>query len=289
MSFTSYLAALAVVFIWAYNGIMIKVGVQEIPPMLLTMLRFVVVAALIVPFTRFPRGHFKTLMLLAFTFGFVHFGLLFLAMNYTEVGITMVLIQLGTPFTILLAVYFLNEHLTSKKIIGIIISFIGVICLMGSPNLPPLFAIMTLIISAFGWAITNIIIKQRAADIEPLTLTGWLSLFAIPIVGLASLVTEHNQVAAIAQASWAGWSSVLYSAIISSIIGYGIWYSLLKRYPINIVLPISLLSPVLGVILGTLLMHEALNSFKIIGTLLVIGGILFANIQRKRIILPPAK
>ncbi|QIQ22049.1 DMT family transporter [Zophobihabitans entericus] len=284
MSLSSYFLALVVVITWAYNNIAVKLGGVEIPPICLVTLRFVVVAILVVPFTRVSKEQLKVVVLLAFTFGLMHFSLLFVSLQYAEVGISAILTQLGTPFAILMACVFLKEKIKLKQIIGIFISFVGVVTLAGSPSMPPIPIIILLLGSALGWAVTNVIIKQKAANIPPLTLTAWVSFISIPVVGFTSFIFESGQLEALQKASWNGWFAVFYSAIGSSIFAYSIWYWLLKKYPINQVIPFSLLSPVFSVLFGILLLNEQVNIFKIIGSLLVIGGIFFATVDIKRLI-----
>ncbi len=103
-------------------------------------------------------------------------------------------------------------------------------------------------------------------------MTGWISFLAVPIVGLASLLLESDQLTAITHASWRGWFGILYSAICSSIVAYSLWYGLLKKYNVNLIMPYSLLTPVLAVIMGVLVLGDSMNLFKLTGALLVILG-----------------
>ena len=61
-------------------------GVTELPPLFMTMLRFLVVAVIVVPFTRVNKAQFKSVAIQAVTFGFLHFSLLFVGTQYTDAG-----------------------------------------------------------------------------------------------------------------------------------------------------------------------------------------------------------
>lgn len=285
MSLSSYGLAFFVVIIWAFNGIAIKTGLEEIPPLLMTLMRFSVAALIMVPFFRINKSQIKLVLLLAFTFGFMHFALLFLGMKYAEVGISALLVQLGTPLAIIMASFIFKEKLRVKQIVGIIISVFGVACLAGSPAMPPLFAVILLLFSALGWALTNIIMKKSTTVISPMVLTGWVCLFSIPIVALTSFMFESHQVDALLNASWRGWFGILYSGIASSVIAHSIWSWLIKRNPINLILPISLLGPVISVMMGALLLGETLNINKIVGTFLVVGGIFVCIVNLKTLLI----
>lgn len=281
MPFRDLLLGLFVIVIWALNIIVIKVGVAELPPLLMTTLRFMLVAVLLVPFYPVARAQLPFLLLLSVTFGSLHFALLFIGLGQAEAGTGALLVQMGTPFATLLAVFFLKEKLGLKRLIGLLLSFAGVIVLAGGPTLPSPLPLSILLMSALGWAVSQLLIK-RGPPIAPLALAGWVALFAVPQVGLGSWLLEHNHLHAIQQASWLGWGAVIYTAVMSSIVAYGIWYTLLRRHPVNRVVPMTLLVPVLAVGLGALLMDDSLGIHKLIGGGLVVAGIALIVIKFRR-------
>ncbi len=278
VSLRDVLILIVVVNGWAFNVIAMKFGLMELPPLFMLTLRFVLVAAMLLPFHRLTRRQLPGMLLLAFTFGFVHFGLMVIGMQTADAGTTAVFIQMGTPLAMLLAAFCLKERLGYRQIGGVLVAFTGVIILAGSPALTHWQGIMWLLISACGWACSTVIIK-RLPPIAPLAMTGWLSLFAIPLVGLSSWLTEQHQFTLLMQAGWRGWLGVIYSASGSSVLAYSLWYGLLKRYPASQILPWSLLSPALALLMGVAILHETLDHSKVLGTLLIVGGILLAVVR----------
>jgi O-acetylserine/cysteine efflux transporter len=281
MAMRHFLTILAVTFIWAFNNIAVKLGLVELPPLFLTWMRFVVVATLLVPFCPITFQQLPWLIILSFTFGFMHFSLLFLGLVYTDAGTGAVIVQLGTPIAMLLATVVLKERLRLIQILGIITSLSGVVVLSGSPTIPSWRVLFILICSATGWAISNLIVK-RIPSIKPVTMIGWTSLCAVPIVGFFSFFLESNQLYSLSHATWRGWFSILYSAIASSITGYTLWYTLLKKYHINVIMPYSLLTPVLSVFMGIIFLEDTINIFKVIGASLVIFGTAIAVINSRK-------
>jgi len=273
---------LLVVSIWAFNNVAVKWGLLELPPLFLTWMRFVVVAIALVPFCRINRTQLPWLIALAFTFGFMHFSLLFVGMRYTDAGTAAIIVQLGTPMAMLLAMLILKEKLRLIQLCGIALSLSGVAVLSGSPTIPAWWVLSILLCSAFGWAISNMIVK-KAPPINPLTLTGWISFLAIPLVGAASWLNESNQFTALYHAGWHGWFGILYSAIASSIVAYTLWYSLLKKYNVNLIMPYSLLTPVLAVLMGVFVLGDSMNSFKILGASLVVSGTAIAVVNLRNL------
>lgn len=282
MALRHFFLVLMVVCIWAFNNVAVKWGLLELPPLFLTWMRFVVVAIVLVPFCRVTRQQLPWLIALAFTFGFMHFSLLFVGMRYTDAGTGAIVVQLGTPIAMLLAMAILKERLTLIQLIGIGISLSGVVVLAGSPTIPAWWVLCILLCSASGWAISNLIVK-KSPPIKPLTMTGWIAFLAIPIVGISTWVMESNQFYALSHAGWRGWFGILYSALASSIVAYTLWYALLKKYNVNLIMPYSLLTPVLSVLMGIMVLGDSLNSFKIAGALLVVCGTAVAVINLRNL------
>ena len=282
MALRHFFLVIMVVSLWAFNNVAVKWGLQELPPLFLTLMRFVVVAIILVPFCRISRSQLRFLLPLAFTFGFMHFSLLFVGMSFTDAGTGAIVVQLGTPIAMLLAMAILKERLSPIQLLGIAISLSGVVVLTGSPTIPAWWVLLILLCSACGWAISNLIVKT-SPPIKPLTLTAWISFLAIPIVGSASWIMESHQLYALSHAGWHGWFSILYSAICSSILAYSVWYWLLRKYNVNLIMPYSLLTPVLSVIMGVLVLGDSMNSFKIFGALLVIAGTAIAVINLRNL------
>lgn len=272
MPLRDLLLGLTVIALWALNIIVIKLGVEEIPPLLLMTLRFTLVAALLVPLNPVSRYHLPFLLLLSVTFGTMHFALLFIGLGQAEAGTGAILVQMGTPFATLLAVIFLKEVLDARRLTGLVMSFAGVVVLAGGPTLPSPLPLILLLLSAMGWAISQLMIK-RGPSIPPLALAGWIALFAVPQVALGSWLFEHDQWQALASAGLVGWGAVAYTAIMSSIVAYGLWYGLLRRHPVNKVVPMTLLVPVLAVVLGVVLLDDGLGIHKITGGGLVVAGV----------------
>lgn len=269
---------LLLIVLWSFNGIAIKLGVSEIPPLLMTALRFLIVAIMVVPFTRLKKGQLPLVILISFTFGTLHFAMLFLGFARVDSGTGILMSQLGTPIATVLAVLFLKERLLIHQVGGLLISFAGIAVLSGGPAIPDASTLAILIVSAFGWGVTNILVKI-SSGLHPVTMAGWSSLFAIPQVVAASWLSESDQLEHLVQASWRAWCGVFYIAVMSSILAYSLWYGLLKKYPVNSIMPFSLLGPVGAIGTGCWLMGESLSFGKLLGAGLVIGGVALTSVS----------
>jgi O-acetylserine/cysteine efflux transporter len=267
-------AALAVVVLWALNFIIGKVGLSQLPPLLMMALRFAVVAILLLPFLGRARpAQGRLIVAIAVVLGGGHFGLMFTGLAGVDAGPAAIAIQLTVPFSALLAAVFFAERLGRGQMLGMLIAFAGVYVLAGEPErmTSPLHLVLV-VLAAFAWAVANVLIK-RLGPINVFTLNGWVALLAVPQFIAASLVLEAGQLPALAAADWRAFAAVGYMAVASSIIAYGLWYYLIERYPMNRVVPLTLLSPVLAVVFAVLLLAEPLSATMAAGGALTLAGV----------------
>ncbi|TVT54562.1 MAG: EamA family transporter [Sedimenticola thiotaurini] len=273
--------AIIVVIIWGFNFVVIKTAVAEIPPLALTAIRFTFVALLIAPFFRPTKQQLPKIAWLALILGCGHFGMLFIGLRGADAATTALMIQLGIPFSVILATLLFSDSLGWGRVVGMLLAFTGAALLAGEPQGATPLALGALLISAFCWAWANILIKQYSS-IHSMTIIGWMSLLAIAPLSAASYFLESNQLTAIQSASWTTWAALAYIVIGSSILAYYIWYRLLARLSINQVVPFSLLAPMIGVTAGILILDEAFTLYKALGGALTIGGVALIEIRQAR-------
>lgn len=266
-------AAFAVIFIWALNFIVAKVAVTQIPPNLLLALRFALVAILLARFLRPPGKPWRLIVALSVVLGGLHFGLLFFGLQGVDAGLAAIAIQLTVPFSLVLATIFYGERPGVLQYLGIAVAFVGVYVLGGDPTaMPSIPHLLLVITAALAWAFANIIIK-RIGVINVFVLNAWVAVFALPQFALASLLLEHGQWAALEAADWRGWGGIVFMAVGASIIAYGMWYYLIRKYEMNRVVPLMLLAPVLAVFLAVLLLDEPLTLRIIVGGVVTLAGV----------------
>lgn len=277
MSPRDILLALAIVVVWGVNFMAIKWGVAEVPPLLLTALRYVVATLPAIFFVRRPQVALGILIAYGLFIGVGQFGVLFTAIHLgMPAGLASLVLQLQTFFTIGLAVAFLGERPRGAQFLGAAIAFGGIV-LIGIEKLEgagfwPL--LMTVGASA-GWAISNIIVK-KAGKIDMLSFVVWSSLVPIlPLLLLSLAIEGPNAIPyGIGHVTWLGLGSLLFIGWISTDFGYGAWSNLLRRYPASIVAPFTLLVPIVGLTTGQLILGEAMSRLDWAGSALVFAGLL---------------
>lgn len=266
------LLATLVVVCWGFNYVAVKFSVAELPPLMTTALRFAIVAAAVVPFAPPKREHLAGLALLSLTMGSLHFGVLFYAMVRVDAAAAAIVLQACVPFGVIIGAVFFRERIGLQRALGIVLGFGGIVVLAGEPGESHPFAMALLLIAALCWAISSALFKV-IPSIPSLTYIGGTALFAVPQMLLASWLLESDQLAAMQSATVLGWGGVIFSAVGASIIGHGLWYGLVQRHDLSLVVPFTLLAPVIGVVSAVLILGEPLSIEKLIGGVLTMAGV----------------
>lgn len=283
------LAFLGVMIVWGFNFAMVKWGLLDFPPILMTALRFTLVAAVLVPFVPRPRGRWREVALVSVTLGFLHFALMFTGLHGIDAATAAIAIQLQVPFAALLAAIFFKDRIGWRRALGMAIAFAGVAIIAGEPRLSGSYLSLALVIAAaLIWAVSNIQVKALH-DVSGWTIAGWMSLLAVPQLLLCSFLLEDGQVAAIRTASWLGWSAVVYNGLAVMVLGYGVWYWLLKRHPVNVAMPFTLLLPIFGAASGVFALGERLTAGLLIGGGLTVVGVGIIILRRPTIADPASE
>jgi O-acetylserine/cysteine efflux transporter len=271
----------AVVALWGFSFVAIKVGLREIPPFALAALRFFCAAVPLVFFIRRPRMPWRYTVAYGFSIGFCQFGLLFLGMKLgMPAGLSSLVIQLQIFFTIGLAIAFLGDRLRKEDLLGAAIATVGVV-LLGIYKLQEgltatLVGFLLVIASAFAWGIGNVVAKRAARfDSDMLALVVWSSLVPPLPLALMSLGFEGGAKAwsAVASASPLAWACVLLLAWGATLFGFASWARLLHKYPTALVAPFALLIPVSGLASGAIFLGEGLAPLQMAGVALVLAGL----------------
>ena len=274
------LLALVVIFAWGVNFAVIKVGVADVPPLLLGVLRFLFAAFPAVLFFRAPRVPLRLYVLYGMTISVGQFALLFSAIHMgMPTGLASLVLQSQSFFTMLLAALVLKEHWRVNQLAGLLLAGVGLVLIGSAHGLSmPLAGFLLTVAAAVMWACGNIVTRAVGAygPMNQLAFVVWASL--VPPIPLLLLSVWLEGPAAI-QASllhlhWPALLAVLYLAWVATLFGYGVWTRLLARYPANRVAPFTLLVPLVGLTTGWLVFGETLTPVHFAGGALLMAGLL---------------
>lgn len=282
-----HLAALvAINLVWGFNFVVSKYAVGHFPPVFFTLLRFGLLAALLFPFLRWHRGRMERLLVAATLSGGLQFALLFWGIHLTD-GVASVAIatQLGVPFTTLMSILFLGEVIRWRRWLGIALAFAGVAVIGFQGGMLEHRAGLALVIaSAFVSSMGLVAVKSLGTSLKPLELQAWFAWSSVPLLLFLTLWLEEGQGAAIASAGAWEWGTVLYTALIASLVAHTGFYWLVSRYPVTSISPITLLSPVFGVCFGVLLLHEPITVRLLLGGALTFTGVFIIAMREKKLV-----
>lgn len=235
--------ALAVLtaILWGLAFVATRVGLDSFTPAQLAALRFVIAAA---PVLLLPRPAVPWPTLIA-------------------TGLT------------LFAALFLRERPTARQSAGMTVACAGLLLIVATAGDDlRLAGFLLTLVSAVSWGIGNIFLKRLGATAQ-LDLMVWLSL-VVPLPALAvSLVVDGPGAltASLRTATWDGWAAALYLGVVGTVIAYTLWGRLLRRYPVGLVAPFSLLVPFVGAASSAIAFGERFGGLRLAGMACVLAGL----------------
>lgn len=298
------LLVLLVILIWGVNFTVVKLGVADVPPMVLAAARYVLALFPAIFLVKKPAISLPMLLSYGLTVGVGQYAPLFYAMAIgMPAGVSSVLLQSQAIFTFLMAAAFLKEPTRPGQLAGLAIAVLG-LALMGAQSLlgradgiPPA-AFLMIIASAASFGASNIIARlasrqavRRGQTLDMFALVVWSCLVPpLPLLGIALLLDSPQAIlASLQRLNGMAAFSMLYLAYAATLLGFGIWNVMLGRYEAGRMSPMLLLVPVVGVLTSVILLGERLSSLQWAGISLILGGLVILNrLAPRPQISPPA-
>lgn len=260
-----------------------KAGLLYLPPVFFASLRFLIAAALLLPYVALrseplrPQSHIDYLTILA-SGGLVVAAanvFLFVGQQYTTSATAAILISLSPILTVGLAiVVFPSDHFTRRRISGIVLGFVGV-GIVAHPNPSNLlsatmFGMGILFLAAVALAVGGVALRYLQSSLSPLAITAWATL----VGGIAMLVLSLVQGEPVATTSWSSIAllAIVYNGVIATPISYIAYFSLLDSVgPLRVNL-LTYVSPLVTVFFGWLLLGEQLSLLTLVGFAVISTG-----------------
>jgi len=269
--------------IWGFNIVAVKLSADRFPPVFLTFLRFVIVGLVVWPWLRIRRGEMRWLLTAAICSGGLQFALMYsgvaLSENMSSIAIGG---QLGVPFATLLSVMVLGERIHWRRWLGIAMAFAGVVLIGFSPEVFSSWAGLLLVVFAAFVGAVGLVAIKRVRELEPLELQAWLAWGSVPLLLPLTLLLEDGQLASLSTAGVTGWSALLYSAVMASLVAHTSYFALIRRYPVSSVAPITVLTPLFSVFFAVLILGDALDGRMLAGGLLTLSGVTVILARERR-------
>jgi O-acetylserine/cysteine efflux transporter len=268
-------AALLMVTIWGFNFVVIRWGLNSVPPLTLTLLRFILAAFPALLFVRPPRAPWRLVAgygLFAFA---LQFSLLFGGMAAgMPTGLASLVIQVQAFFTIALVSLLTHERARPIQLIGGAIAGAGLVLVALHLPASTLLGFALVVAAAGSWATANVIVKRIPGD-RPLAVVVWGSAAAAVAMLPVTLHVDglDTILATLRGMDMAAWLGLAFQAWPTTLLAFGIWAWLLRKHPAVLVAPFTLLVPIVGMTCAVLLLGEEVTWWKLAGAALVLSGL----------------
>jgi len=277
MSGRHILLALAVVLVWALNFLVIRIGLQDLPPLFFAGLRFTITALPAVFLFGRQGMPWRLILGAGSCIGVGYFSLLFVGMKLgMPPGFAALVSQGQVVFTVLFAMTLLGETPSTLQAAGMAVALAG-LGLAGMERMGAIDAagLGLVVMAALFWGLGNVIIKRlgRGLQVDGFRLVLWMSLVPPVPNFLLSFWLEDGQWAQLAGLSGSGVFALAYTAFGSTLFGWGAWAWLLRRYSAPQVAPFSLLVPVVALVMSATWMGEEVTVRLALASALLLGGV----------------
>lgn len=274
------LLGLAIIFAWGFNFVVIRWGLDDLTPMMLGGLRFLVIAVIGSFFFARPKTPLKWILAYGLSLNFGQFAFLFTAMEFgMPAGLASLVLQSQAIFTLLFAALFFKEYVRPYQLlsIGVAASGLAVIGLHGEDTSMTAIGFGITLAAASSWALGNIVTKtiSRKGYQSNVNLIVWSCWFPpIPFfIGAYFIDGSHVMWSNIIQIDWQTLATLAYLSVVATIMGYGLWSYLMSRYSAGTVAPLTLGVPVVGLTSTAWILDEKIGSYQWIGIALVLAGL----------------
>lgn len=280
------LALIVANIIWGATSPIIKFSLENIPPLSLAFIRFLLASLILYPLIhkRISYGDLKNKWLWIYSLSGVTLNIIFFfyALQRTA-SINAPIIGSAGPIMVLIGgAVFLRERVKKAAIAGTIISFIGILLIIFQPLLEKgidgeMIGNLFLIVATLGAVISTVVGRKFLTPANAIGMTFW-SMFIGTLTFLPFMLLEYNQNPGwIANLDIRGWTGIIFGSIFSSLIAYTIYGWALAKLPAYRTSVFTYLDPVVAIIIAIPLLGEKLTPPFIIGSFLVFAGILIAE------------
>ena len=278
-----FLCLVVTAFGWALNWPLIKLLLQQWPPLfargLAGTFAAVILAALALgrrESLRVPREAMGRLVFASFTNVFAWMGFGTMAMKYVTVGEGALIAYTMPIWAMLFAWPFLHMRPTLRDIAALVLGIAGVALLLGADGFAfgaaKLTGIALALACAILFALGNVL-NREAFPMPPLVVVAWQVGLGCLVMLVLGIAFEHPDLGAITPL---GAASFVYMTLVPMSLCYLTWFETLRRLPPTSASTGMLLVPVIGVVSAAFILGEPLGLREVAAMVLTLGGVTLA-------------
>lgn len=276
MKIRHLLLAILITAIWGVNFSVIKLGLTTVDPFILAGIRFTLCALPAIFFIPKPDVQWRYIAGYGLVFGIGLWGVVNLGIKSgLSAGVASLVLQFSAFFTILLGGWMFKETVSRYQITGMVIALLGLFSIISIVDgTVTTTGLLLVLLGALAWSVANVISK-KARTTQVFAFLVWSSAFSpIPLFALDYAVNGSTGYRALSnQIDYHAVLSILFQVYPNTLFGYWVWNSLMKRYPVSTVAPLSLLVPVFGLLGSALIFNEHLSLNKVVAVVLIVSGL----------------
>ncbi|WP_200901925.1 DMT family transporter [Microvirga vignae] len=247
-------------------------------------MRYGIVALLALPWLLPAPWPTWRILLVGFLMGGGGFALFFLGIQTASPSSAAVVGQLGLPITTLLSMAMLRERIYWRRGLGIALTFVGGVLVMWDPTngLPISGGLLLVLGSAAAGSLAAVMMKQMEG-VQPLRFQAWIGLASVVPLSCLTVGFETDQIPRAMDAGWAFVAALLFSALVVSLVAHTIYYSLIGKYPANLIAPLMIMNPLMTVAMGVLVTGDRFDARMAVGTGIALCGVLIITLRRNHV------
>ena len=260
---------------WALNVIVGKLAVDDLamPPIFFAGLRSAIVVAVLVPLlVRSIPPRLPAVLAVGLSISGGSFALLFMGLQTADPATAGAISLIGAPMTVLFAILFLGETVRWRRALGMALAFGGVmLAILSKGAMAASGGALLVLASALVGALGAVFVKRL--EMPAMTLQAWAAVASTIVLLPLSFALEEGQVASFAASPWLAAGCLFFAAIVVSIGATGTYFVLFKKFEANLVVPLTLLHPLMTIGLGAWLTNDVVGERLILGAAIALAGV----------------
>lgn len=280
---------MTITLIWGYAWVLMKASLNFMGPFTYSSFRFgtgaltMFIILLLLRLGMPEKRYWKHLFIIGLLQTAAVFLFVMFAMEFVDAGKSSVLLYSMPIWSSLLAAKFLQEKLNFLKMIGLFLGFIGLIFIVGwdifnISNPQVIFGELLIILAAICWGIANVYYRIHLKDLPHMQTAAYQMLFGTIIIFIFAVFKEWGEPIVLNLESI---YYILYTGILASALCFTVWYIIIDKIDMATATISTLLVPVFGLIFSHLLLGEKLTMGILIGSILIISGIIVSTRKKE--------
>ncbi len=282
-----------VYFIWGSTYLGVKYGIEVLPPLLLTSMRFLIGGTIFFGFTLLigqplpTKKQFWGASLIGFLLSGIGTGSVAYSIKYIPSGIVALLVALMPFWTFVLDFIFFSRKAPSLLSgIGLVLGIVGILFLMnpfesvGNAAIP-VFPTLIVFVGSISWALGTVI-SSKTKQPAPLQSTALQMISGGAVALIISLLAEENQVQAIKSVNTTTYLALGYLIVFGSFIGYSAYVWLINNAPPLLTSTYAYINPVVAMFLGWFFVGESFGKQSLMASAMILLAVMFMTIGRKK-------